>query len=56
MPNAFALPGGKIYLLNGLLQKAQNADELAGVLAHETNLPACSRMKWDTSVIAITPA
>ena len=35
IPNAFALPGGKIYLLNGLLQKAQNADELAGVVAHE---------------------
>jgi Zn-dependent protease with chaperone function len=35
VPNAFALPGGKIYLLNGLLQKAQSADELAGVLAHE---------------------
>lgn len=33
--NAFALPGGKIYLLNGLLQKAQNVDELAGVIAHE---------------------
>ena len=35
IPNAFALPGGKIYLLNGLLQKAQSADELAGVVAHE---------------------
>ena len=35
VPNAFALPGGKIYLLNGLLQKAQSADELAGVVAHE---------------------
>jgi len=35
VPNAFALPGGKIYLLNGLLQKAQSADELGGVLAHE---------------------
>lgn len=34
-PNAFALPGGKVYLLNGLLEKAQNADEIAGVLAHE---------------------
>jgi len=33
--NAFALPGGKIYLLNGLLQKAQSPDELAGVIAHE---------------------
>jgi len=35
VPNAFALPGGKIYLLNGLLQKAESADELAGVIAHE---------------------
>jgi Zn-dependent protease with chaperone function len=35
LPNAFALPGGKIYLLNGLLQKADNPDEIAGVLAHE---------------------
>jgi Zn-dependent protease with chaperone function len=35
IPNAFALPGGKIYLLDGLLQKANNADEIAGVIAHE---------------------
>jgi Zn-dependent protease with chaperone function len=35
VPNAFALPGGKIYLLNGLLQKAESADEIAGVMAHE---------------------
>ena len=35
VPNAFALPGGKIYLLNGLLQKSSNVDEIAGVLAHE---------------------
>jgi Zn-dependent protease with chaperone function len=35
VPNAFALPGGKIYLLNGLLQKAQSPDEVAGILAHE---------------------
>jgi Zn-dependent protease with chaperone function len=34
-PNAFALPGGKIYLLSGLLAKAQSQDEIAGVLAHE---------------------
>jgi Zn-dependent protease with chaperone function len=33
--NAFALPGGKIYLLDGLLERAQNPDELAGILAHE---------------------
>lgn len=35
VPNAFALPGGKVYVLRGLLDKAQNPDELAGILAHE---------------------
>jgi hypothetical protein len=35
IPNAFALPGGKVYLFNGLLARAQNPDEIAGVLAHE---------------------
>jgi Zn-dependent protease with chaperone function len=35
IPNAFALPGGKVYLFKGLLTKAENADEIAGVLAHE---------------------
>jgi Zn-dependent protease with chaperone function len=35
IPNAFALPGGKVFLFDGLLAKAQNADEIAGVLAHE---------------------
>lgn len=33
--NALALPGGKVYLFDGLLQKAQSADEVAGILAHE---------------------
>jgi predicted Zn-dependent protease len=33
--NAVALPGGKVYLIDGLLQKAISADEVAGVLAHE---------------------
>jgi Zn-dependent protease with chaperone function len=35
IPNAFALPGGKVYLFSALLAKAENADEIAGVLAHE---------------------
>jgi Zn-dependent protease with chaperone function len=35
IPNAFALPGGKVYLFNGLLARAQNPDEIAGILAHE---------------------
>jgi Zn-dependent protease with chaperone function len=33
--NAFALPGGHIYVFEGLINKAQSADELAGVIAHE---------------------
>jgi Zn-dependent protease with chaperone function len=35
IPNAFALPGGKVYVFSGLLTKADNADEVAGILAHE---------------------
>jgi Zn-dependent protease with chaperone function len=34
-PNAMALPGGRIYVNNGLITQAQSPDELAGVLAHE---------------------
>jgi Zn-dependent protease with chaperone function len=34
-PNAIALPGGRIYVDQGLIAKAQSPDELAGVLAHE---------------------
>ncbi len=33
--NAFALPGGFIYLYSGLLLFAENEAEIAGVLAHE---------------------
>lgn len=33
--NAIALPGGQVFLFDGLLQKAQNVDEIAGVLGHE---------------------
>lgn len=33
--NAFALPGGYIYVFRGILQLARNESELAGVLAHE---------------------
>jgi len=34
-PNAMALPGGHIYVNDGLIDQAQTPDELAGVLAHE---------------------
>ena len=33
--NAFALPGGRVFVLRGLIEKAASVDELAGVLAHE---------------------
>ena len=35
VPNAIALPGGKVILFSGLRAKAKNPDEIAGVLAHE---------------------
>lgn len=46
--NAFAVPGGYIYVSRGLLALANNEAELAGVLAHEighiTGRHAASRM------------
>ena len=33
--NALALPGGQVYVFQGLIAKAANADEVAGVIAHE---------------------
>ncbi|MBI3099212.1 MAG: M48 family metalloprotease [Planctomycetes bacterium] len=35
-PNAFALPGGYIYVTRGLLVRMQNEAQLAAVLGHET--------------------
>lgn len=34
-PNAFAIPGGYIFVFDGLLARLKSEDELAGVLAHE---------------------
>jgi len=34
-PNAFALPGGYVYVSRGLLALVNSEDELAGVIAHE---------------------
>ena len=33
--NAFALPGGKVYISRGLAEKLENEAQLAGVLGHE---------------------
>ncbi|MEX0367298.1 MAG: M48 family metallopeptidase, partial [Ruegeria sp.] len=35
MVNAFAAPGGQIVIMRGLIGKADSADEVAAVLAHE---------------------
>jgi len=35
MVNAFALPGGFVYVNRGVLERASNASEVAGVLGHE---------------------
>jgi hypothetical protein len=36
-PNAFACPGGIIFVTRGLIKACQNEDELAAVLAHEVS-------------------
>ncbi len=36
IPNAFAVPGGKIYVTVGLFRQMSNERQLAAVLAHET--------------------
>ena len=33
--NAFALPGGQVFITYGLYKRLQNEDQLAGVLGHE---------------------
>jgi predicted Zn-dependent protease len=35
--NAFAVPGGYVYVNRGLVERAQSLRELAGVLGHEVN-------------------
>lgn len=36
-PNAFAVPGGNVYVTTAMMTFAQNQEELAGVLCHETS-------------------
>ena len=36
VPNAFALPGGKVYITAGLMLQLSNERQLAAVLGHET--------------------
>jgi predicted Zn-dependent protease len=36
-PNAFAVPGGNVYVTDSLMKFVKNQEELAGVLCHETS-------------------
>jgi predicted Zn-dependent protease len=36
-PNAFSVPGGNVYVTDSMMTFAQNKEELAGVLCHETS-------------------
>lgn len=58
MVNAFALPGGFVYITRGLIAVAENEAEIAGVLAHEighvTSHHTAERMgqaNWGTAAI-----
>lgn len=56
-PNAFAIPGGYIFVFDGLLTKLDSEDELAGVLAHETGHVMHNHFfKNDNTVNAMTLA
>ena len=39
--NAFALPGGKIFIYTGLIEAMDSESELAGILAHEISHVIC---------------
>lgn len=57
--NAFAVPGGHIYVYRGLIEKVSNMSELAGVMGHEiahvTRRHSVKQMqKGDQANIAVT--
>lgn len=43
--NAFAVPGGYIYMYKGLIEKAETADQIAAVMAHEIGHVAAEHYK-----------
>src|SRR6476646_4663719 len=61
IPNAFALPGGFIFVNTGLIKLASEEDELAGAMAHEIAHVAarhmtCQATKGQIANIASIPA
>ena len=55
--NAFALPGGRIFLFRPVIERAANPDEVAGVIAHEighvTNRDAMRAMIQESAVAVL---
>ena len=51
-PNAFAIPGGYIFIFDGLLTQIRSEDEIAGVLAHEIGHVERNHFFKDTKKIA----
>ncbi len=55
-PNAFALPGGYIYVSRGLLLITNSEDELAGVIGHEIgHVEARHHMKSQARAVSFLP-
>lgn len=54
-PNAFALPGGAIFLSRGLLALTSSEDELANVLAHEIVHVASRHAAAQQFIVSATP-
>ena len=58
--NAFACPGGMIFITRGMVRAVQNEDELAAVLAHEVGhvnhrdgINAISKSRWTEALTVI---
>lgn len=64
--NAFALPGGPMFVNRGMIEAARNEDEVAGVMAHElghvllrhgtANLTKAQKFQWGALAGAIAGA
>ena len=56
VPNAFALPGGRIYVSRGLLALVNSEDELAGAVGHEMgHVEARHAIKRSQATVAMAP-
>ena len=57
VPNAFALPGGYIYIFDSLIDKMRSARELSGILAHEiAHVERNHHFKDESKINAVTLA